>query len=136
MAIAASVLIFIGVILFAVLMLPNITDEIKMAAMYVVSAIFLCFGFVRIGKDKEDKFALVLLGCGAGVLYISLIMSNIYFKVIGDIPLYVLIMLWSLGVVYLARYKSELFMAIGHIGITISMIFFHLLSTGKSHQFN
>ena len=36
----------------------------------------------------NNKLFLSIAGCGVGALYISLIISNIYFKIIGDITLY------------------------------------------------
>ncbi len=123
MGIFASVLIFISLILFATLLLPYFTDTLKMLTTYVVSFTFLGIGLSKMKKDKTNKFYVALTGCGIGALYISLLLSNIYFKVLGDIPLYVLICVWGIGVCLFAKQKSTIFRIIGELGITIAVIF-------------
>ena len=123
MGIFASILVFISLILFATIILPYFNDIAKMICTYLVSFVFLGFGLYKGNKEPDTKFFLALLGCGVGALYISLILSNFYFKVIGDIPLYILIALWGIGVCYLAKYKNQIFQIIGLCGITISLIF-------------
>lgn len=127
MGIAASVLIFISIILFATLLLPMLGDGAKMAIMYIVSGAFLGIGAYRLNKDKDNKFNISLTGCGLGALFISLLLSNIYFKVLGDIPLYVLIAFWGCLVCIFAKNKNYIFQVIGEIGILIATIFGCLL---------
>lgn len=123
MGIVASVLIFISLILFATLLLPYFNDTVKMVIMYVLSFAFLGVGLSRLRKDKENKFYVALTGCGVGAVYISLLLGNIYFKAIGDILLYVLIGIWSMGVCFLSRLKNKVFQVIGQLGIVIAMLF-------------
>lgn len=123
MGIVASVLIFISLILFATLLLPYFNDTVKMVIMYLLSFAFLCAGLVRLRKDRENKFYVALTGCGVGAVYISLLLGNIYFKVIGDILLYVFIGIWSMGVCFLSRLKNKVFQVIGQLGIVIAMAF-------------
>ena len=123
MGIFASILIFIGLIFGATLVVPYLNDAVKMCLMYVVSFAFLGAGLYLTHKDDNNKFYLALTGCGVGAVYISLIVSNVYFKVFGDILLYVLIAIWAIGVCVLSKYKNEIFQIIGLCGITIAMIF-------------
>lgn len=123
MGIAASILIFISIILFAMLLLPMFGDGAKMAMMYTVSIAFLGVGAYRLSKDKDDRFNTALTGCGLGALYISLLLSNIYFGVLGDIPLYILIALWGGIVCFLAKNKNYIFQTIGEVGIIIATVF-------------
>ena len=123
MGILASVLIFISLIMFATLLLPYFNDTAKMVTTYIVSFAFLGIGLLKLKKDKENKFYMALTGCGIGALYISLLLSNMYFKVLGDIPLYVLICIWGIGVCLFAKQQSLIFRIIGELGITISVLF-------------
>lgn len=123
MGIFASVLIFISLILFATLLLPYFNDTAKMITTYVVSFAFLGVGVWKMKKDPDNKFFIALTGCGMGALYISLLLSNMYFKVLGDIPLYVLIAIWAIGISVFAKNRSKVFQVIGELGILISMIF-------------
>ncbi|MBQ9141946.1 MAG: DUF2339 domain-containing protein [Lachnospiraceae bacterium] len=123
MGIFASALIFISLILFATLLLPYFNDTAKMLTTYLVSFAFLSIGLTKLNKDKTNKFYMALTGCGIGALYISLLLSNMYFKVLGDIPLYVLLCIWGVGVCFFAKQQSRIFQIIGELGITIAMLF-------------
>lgn len=130
MGIFASVLIFISLILFATLLLPYFNDTAKMITTYVISFAFLGAGLWKMKKDPQNKFYIALTGCGMGALYISLLLSNMYFKVLGDIPLYVLIAIWGIGVVVFSKERSKVFQVIGELGITIAMLFGCTLCVG------
>ncbi|MBQ7774826.1 MAG: DUF2339 domain-containing protein [Lachnospiraceae bacterium] len=127
MGIFASVLIFISLILFATLLLPYFNDTAKMITTYVVSFAFLSVGLLKLRKDNQNKFFLALTGCGFGALYISLLLSNMYFKVLGDIPLYILICIWGVAVCFFSKERSRIFQIIGELGIAISILFGCLL---------
>ncbi|MDE5866791.1 MAG: hypothetical protein K2H31_09365, partial [Lachnospiraceae bacterium] len=122
MGIFASVLIFISFILFATLLAPFITDTIKMIAMYVVSILLTAFGLLKLRKHN-NKLYLAISGCGVGAVYISLLLTNLYFKAIGDIALYVFILVWAVFVCYLSKWQDRIFQIIGQCGIMISLFF-------------
>ena len=122
MGIFASVLIFISLIIFATLLLPHLTDTMKLIGLYIISFGLIAAGFVLIHKNKNNKFYIALIGCGVGSLYITLLLSDLYFKAIGDILLYTFILIWAVFVRYLTRLKSLIFHIIGQLGIFISSI--------------
>ena len=122
MGIFASVLIFISLIIFATLMMPYLTDTMKLFGLYILSFGLLSAGFLLSRKNPANKFYLAVIGCGVGSLYISLLLSDFYFKVIGDILLYVFILVWAVFVRYLSRLKSLVFHVIGQLGIFIATI--------------
>ena len=122
MGIFASVLIFVSFILFATLLAPFITDTIKMAAMYIVSISFTLFGLIKLRKN-HNKLYLAISSCGVGAVYISLLLTNLYFKAIGDIALYAFILVWAIFVCYLSRWRDRIFQIIGQCGITIALLF-------------
>lgn len=123
MGIAGSVLVFISLILIATLLLPYLDDAAKMVIMYLVSFTFLGIGAYRLNNDNKNKFNIALTGCGLGALFISLLLSNIYFRILGDIPLYVLIAFWGGLVCLFAKKKNYIFQIIGEVGILIATIF-------------
>ena len=123
MGIVASVLIFISLLMFATVLLPYFNDTAKMITSYLLSFAFLGAGLIKLRKDQDNKFYIALTGCGIGAVYISLLLSNMYFKVIGDITLYVLICIWAIGVCVLSKIKNKIFQIIGQLGIVIAMIF-------------
>lgn len=119
----ASILIFISIIMFATLILPTLTDTVKMIVMYAASSLVTVFGLIRLRKDEKSPFNLAVSGCGIGAIYISLILTNLYFKAIGDVLLYLLIAVWAIFVCVLSRLKSTLFQVIGQCGILIAVFF-------------
>ena len=123
MGIVASILVFISIISFSALLVPFLTDEIKMAAMYLVSAAFICVGLIMLRKGKLKALFMTFVGCGMGALYISIFMTHIYFDAIGKVPMYILFFIWSIGCVVLSKMKSKAFLVIGQAGISISLAF-------------
>jgi hypothetical protein len=124
MGIAASVLIFISFILFATLMIPLLTDGMKVTLMLTVSIGITAFGLIMwFKKDRKSTFFLSLAACGVGAVYISLFMCNAYFHIINDLVLYFMILLWAGGVLFLSKYKQRLFEIIGEVGILVSIVF-------------
>ncbi len=122
MGIFASVLIFVSFILFATLLAPFITDTIKMVAMYIVSVSFTLFGLIKL-KKHHNKLYLAISSCGVGAVYISLLLTNLYFKAMGDVALYVFILVWAIFVCYLSRWQDRVFQIIGQCGISIALLF-------------
>ena len=122
MGIFASVLIFISLIIFATLILPHLTNTMKMIAMYLASAAVLTAGLLLHRRNRENLFYIAIIGCGAGSLYLSLLLTNLYFKVIGDLVLYLLILVWAVFVRYLTKIKNLVFNIIGQAGILIASI--------------
>ena len=122
MGIFASVLIFISLIIFATLIMPYLTDTMKLFGLYVLSFGLLSAGFLLSQKNPANKFYLAVIGCGIGSLYISLLLSDLYFKVMGDFLLYASILIWAVFVRYMSRLKSLVFHVIGQLGIFIATI--------------
>lgn len=122
MGIFASILIFVSFILFATLLAPFITDTIKMTAMYLVSISFTLFGLIKL-KKHHNRLYLAICSCGVGAVYISLFLTNLYFKAMGDTTLYLFILIWAVFVCYLSRWRDRVFQIIGQCGITIALLF-------------
>lgn len=123
MGIAASILIFIGLVLFAKAMAPNLTDVIKISAMYLFSAGFTAFGLLKFRKNPKNTFYLSLGTCGTGALYFSHFLTYSYFHAINDIVLFIGLLVWMLFIMYVSRIKDTLFYIIGETGLIFSVIF-------------
>ena len=121
MGIIASVFIFIGMILFAIAVAPYVTDVLKCLALYVVSFIFIIYGVIKLRKDKNNFF-MSLTACGVGMLYISMMLTYFHYGFINEIALMVLLLVWSVSILYLSRYGTRIFIIIGRLGIAISII--------------
>lgn len=123
MGIAASVLIFISLVLFAKLIIPHLTDTIKQILMYVVSIGITTFGLIKLNKNRDSVLFLSISACGVGSLFISLFLSHVYFDTYNEIVLYVLLFIWAVGACVLSKLRSEAFHIIGQTGIFISVFY-------------
>ena len=128
MAIAASGLIFISIILFAIVFVPALGTPAKIFMMFAVSLAFLIVGIIKLeksdGSDERNSFYEALSGCGMGAIFVSLFVCNIHFKVLGDVGLYCILILWAGCALFLSkRYESRMYTIIGQIGITVSLMF-------------
>ncbi|MGN0327081.1 MAG: hypothetical protein ACI4DW_12270 [Lachnospiraceae bacterium] len=122
MGILASVLIFIGLILFATVAYEVLSDVARVVLIYLLSGLFLAVG--RIGMHKNrNAFFLSLTGCGVGAVYISLFLTYGYFHLINGIALYILLAVWSVIVFFLGGRGSFLFKIIGQSGLLISVFY-------------
>lgn len=120
MGIFAAVLIFISMILFGTLVIPRLSDVIKLAILYAVSIAASVAGLLLF---KKNKFGATIAGCGLGAVYISLFLSDLYFHVFGNIALYIGLFFWAAFLCYLARTKSLLFQIIGQLGTLIAALY-------------
>ena len=121
LSIAASVLVFIGLIFLGLLVYQSITDEIKIASMFVISTAITGVGLFLCTKSK-NTFAQILTGCGFGSIYISIMATHLYFGKINDITAFSLLLVWLIITLVAARlFKSLSVSIVAHMGMVISV---------------
>ena len=121
MGILASLLIFIGVASFVALIFNNLTDAMKVILMYLFSFGLFGIGFWRVSKEK-NAFSLSLISCGIGTVFISILLSNFYFHIFGDLLMFGLMVIWAFFTLFLSSYfKSSVFLFISYIGFGFSL---------------
>lgn len=118
----ATVLIFISIVLFATLVLPLLGDAIKQICIYTLSFGFIALGLIRNHKNPTNLFNHAIVGCGLGGVYISLLLSNMYFNSINDIVLFIGIFIWAISICFFIKIKSTVFEIIGWLGILVAVI--------------
>jgi uncharacterized membrane protein len=89
--IMASLLVFIGLVFLGVLAYEHITNTGKIIAMYVISSVILGLG-IGLTIKKRNNFTLILMGCGCGSFFISILLTHIYFNRINDIVAFSLLL--------------------------------------------
>jgi len=120
----ASLLVFIALITFAKVLLPYLTDTMKIILMFVASFVLTGTGFFFTRRKPENTFYMALLACGSACIYLSVMMTGIYFKAISPIVMYVLIGVWAIFILFLKKDKFDwLFFVIGNLGYIASVIF-------------
>lgn len=122
MGILASILIFIGMILFSTVAYEAFGTAARVFFVYAVSGVLLAIGLIGMRKNR-NAFYLSLAGCGVGAVYISLFLTYGYFELINGFALYILLAIWSVIVFFLGGKASLLFKTIGQSGVLISAIY-------------
>jgi hypothetical protein len=122
MGIVASVLVFISMVLFATLVYSNLSDAVKVAALFVFSACMLVAGLWWMRRDC-NFFALSLAGCGMGAIFLSLFITYVYFHMINQWWLYGLVALWAVCVKLLSGRERYCFEVVGQAGVMIAIVF-------------
>jgi len=124
MGVLASLLVFIALVTFAKVLLPYLTDTVKIILMFVASILLTVIGFIFRKKKPENTLFIALLGCGSTCIYLSILVTGIYFKAISSIVMYVLIALWAIFVIFLKKNKNDwLYFTIGNLGYIVSIVF-------------
>lgn len=120
--IAASLLIFVAIVLFSRLIQPHLTDGIKAALMAIGSIGLSAFGIVKMKKESRlYTLYSAIAGCGIGACYISSLVSHFVLGVLPETGLMACMGVWIVAVIALSRYKSKMFAYICYIGILVAV---------------
>jgi len=120
----ASLLVFIALITFAKILLPYLTDTMKIILMFITSFALTGTGFFFSKKKPENTFFKALLACGSVCIYLTILVTSIYFKAVSSLIMYILLALWAVLIIFLKKDKNDwLFFSIGNIGYFVSIIF-------------
>ncbi len=122
MAVFASIFICISLVLFVLLILPNLGNIAKMAVMYIVSAAFTAAGMILLHKDRENKGFLALAACGTGMVYISFMATFWHFTNASHYIFYILLLAWSVFAAIMGRIRSVVFPVVGQAAVLITLV--------------
>ena len=127
LGIAASVMIFVGLIFLGRLIYDSITDEIKIAFLFAISALITGLG-VLLSKKSRNAFTVILTGCGCGSFFISIMLTHVYFNKLNDIAAFSLLLVWTAITLYLAKRLASVSLSIvAHMGMVFSICFAYAL---------
>ena len=123
LGIAASVLFFIGLIVFAVWIYKDISNVVKVILMYTISAGITVAG-ILLTRRRRNTFTLILSGCGSGLLFISILLTHVHFGYFNDVATFGLLLLWLIAALALSKLlNSTLISIVAHTGMGISICF-------------
>ena len=131
MGILASILIFLSLIFFSILIIPSLGNVAKISLMYIFSIGLTIFGVNKLKTNYKNKTFISLTGCGLGTVYISLILSRVYFEIFNDILLFVMLFIWGILIVLITKTRHIIFEIIRQTGISISIILGICLCIGE-----
>ena len=123
LGIVASVLVFLGLIFLGVLVIPLITNPIKVVLMFTLSAALTVAGFL-LNKRFSNYFTKALLGTGCGAFFIAIQMTHLYFNMLNDIVAFALLLVWLAATLLIMRQTQSLLIGIiAHAGMLFSVCF-------------
>ena len=124
MGVFASLLVFIALITFAKLIMPYITEAVKIVLMFVASIAMTVTGYVLNKKKPKNTFFAALLACGTACVYLSIVVTKVHFGAISPIIMYILLAAWAGVILFLGRERDDwLFFVIGNLGYLVSSMF-------------
>ncbi|MDE7389554.1 MAG: DUF2339 domain-containing protein [Lachnospiraceae bacterium] len=119
-SIFASVLIYIGLIFLGTLDIPS---PLRIAIMYFVCGSATAFG-IWLTKKHRTFFSLGLTGCGLGSLFISILLTHMYFHAISDVASFALLIVWTAVTLVISKKLDSLVLSVtAHAGMMISVGF-------------
>lgn len=118
----AAVLIFIGTIYFARLIWDYMTAEVKLSIISLVGIALSVIGF-RLVRTKKNVITSIILGTGAGLVFIAILSANLAFHLIGNNASILLLALWAVIFILSSRYtKMFLTTVIAYIGSYLTLL--------------
>ena len=119
--VVAAVLVFLGAAYFAIALIPQISDAVKMAIMFGASIALTAAGSI-LAIRRPNGFTMALMGCGAGSLFISVLVSRLYFGMLSELAALGLILVWMLMCLALIRKTQSLMLDIVmQLGLAVSV---------------
>ncbi len=120
--ILASILVFIGTIYFVVLIWKYLTVEFKLSIISLVGIALSLVGF-RLVRKKKNVITSIILGTGAGLIFIAILSANLAFQLIGNNVSILLVALWAVMFILSSRY-TQMFLTtiIAYIGSYFTLL--------------
>ncbi|MDL2325010.1 DUF2339 domain-containing protein, partial [Ruminococcaceae bacterium OttesenSCG-928-A16] len=122
MGIIASLLIFIGLVSFAVLIYDQLPNFAKIGGMFLLSGALVATGLL-LGRKQKTPFSTSLLGCGIGSVYISIITTHLVFNAIPSLAVYLFLLVWVVGILFITQkfQYGSIFRLVCQLGILFSV---------------
>ena len=121
--IIASLLVFAAAISLVVLLWDTMSDALRFAIILSAGIAILSVGFIRLIRHKT-AITSILIGTGAGLLFIAIAAGNIAFGMLNELTTIGLVLLWSAGLLISFRFSKLFFTSIiAYAGGLIALIF-------------
>ena len=118
----SALLLFVATGSFVAMIWNKMTSETKVGLIFLVGILLSGASLKFILKDKNPIYA-ILLGTGAGVIYIDILSANLAFHLVGNNITLVLCLIWAMLFIFLSN-KIQMFFTviIAYIGSIITLL--------------
>jgi uncharacterized membrane protein len=121
LGVVAAILVFLGLVFLGFLVVPQLTDIVRIILMFLLSTGLLAGGFL-LNRRYANNFTKTLLGCGCGAFFISIMVTHLHFHVFNEIVAFSLLLVWIVVSLLLTRLTQSLLVGIiTHAGMIISV---------------
>lgn len=122
----AALLVFFSAVLFGWMTFPYLNDTGKSLFLFAISLLLSGCGYgILMGKEKgSDSLRYIgqtLLACGISFLFLTGILSCLYYKLFDRWLLLVFFILWMAGCIYLRSLKLSEYLYIAGIGLLFTV---------------
>lgn len=123
MGIFASILIFVAFVMFGASIYSMLTNLHKAIILLIISAVFTAVGLLRVkNTDNPSAIWYIVSGCGLGGFYITFLLMNLQFYLIGEWILLALLLIWTVCMIAISRKFSIIFAYVCYAGVLVSTI--------------
>lgn len=118
----SALLLFVATGSFVAMIWNKMTSETKVGLIFLLGILLSGVGLKFIRKDKNPIYA-ILLGAGAGVIYIDVLSANLAFQLVGNNMTLILCLIWAILFIFLSN-KIQMFFTviIAYIGSIITLL--------------
>ena len=125
--ILASVLGLAGLIYLGILVVPHFTDPVKIILMFGISLAVGGLGYY-LNRKRTMVLTAALMGTGVGGVFISILVTHLYFRALNDVTAFALLAVWIVVSMWLAHHVGSLLIAIlAHAGMVASITTAYLM---------
>ncbi len=129
---AAVILVFLGLIFLGILVIPTLENIVRCAAMWLISLALVLAGLLTT-RRRQNTFSISLLGGGMGAVFISVLITHVYFHYLGEIPAFGLLLAWMAACMALIRRLDSIVLSvIVHVGMVVSVCFAYAIGFSET----
>lgn len=129
---AAVILVFLGLIFLGILVIPTLENIVRCAAMWLISLVLVLAGLLTT-RRRQNTFSISLLGGGMGAVFISVLITHVYFHYLGEIPAFGLLLAWMAACMALIRRLDSIVLSvIVHVGMVVSVCFAYAIGFNET----
>jgi hypothetical protein len=119
--IIAAVLGLVGLVFLGILVVPQLPSAARIALMFVISGGVGGLGYL-LHRRRDSVLTQALVGMGVGGVFVSILVTHVYFRVLPDVVAFGLLACWIVGSLWSAKRLHSLLVAIlAHVGMVASI---------------
>ena len=118
----AAALGLAGLVFLGIVVVPYLGDTAKIILMFFISLAVGGLGY-WLFRRHSSVLTQALTGTGLGGVFVSVLVTHLYFHAVGDIVALTMLAVWTVACLWLAKHTGSLLVAIlAHAGMVVSVV--------------